>query len=87
MPVPASGQVLVQVHFAPLNPSDIANLKGAYASNGIYTYSYPLAGGNEGSGTVVKSGGGMMANRLVGQKVAMARTSKDSHYSNGGTYA
>jgi len=42
--------------------------------------------GNECAGVVVKSGGGMMANRIMGTRVACARKSKDGHYAHGGCY-
>ena len=86
IPEPASGEVLVQIHHAPLNPSDLACMKGNYDNFGVYTFDYPIAPGNEASGIVVKSGGGMMANRLVGSKVSMSRTQANNHYKNGGVY-
>eukprot|EP00930_Biecheleria_cincta_P001482 TRINITY_DN102620_c0_g1_i1.p1 TRINITY_DN102620_c0_g1~~TRINITY_DN102620_c0_g1_i1.p1 ORF type:complete len:363 (-),score=51.78 TRINITY_DN102620_c0_g1_i1:137-1225(-) len=63
-PKPRSGQVLVKIAAAPVNPSD----------EGIWKVppkqGYPIPLGNEGSGKVVASGGGFMASRLLGQNVA-----------------
>ena len=78
--------MLVQIHFAPLNPSDLFCMKGSYDDAGVYSFDYPIVSGNEASGVVVKSGGGIMANRLVGSKVACVRTIDGHHYRNGGMY-
>jgi len=63
VPEPKSGEVLVKVVAAPMNPSDYMEWRkeGEVANLG-----------KEGCGIVVKSGGGMMANRLVGKKVGIA---------------
>ncbi len=53
IPVPKSGQVLIRVEAAPINPSDTSNLKGNYSSG----QKLPCTPGFEGSGYVVKSGG------------------------------
>ncbi|CAJ1384429.1 unnamed protein product [Effrenium voratum] len=58
------GHVLVKVAAAPVNPSDDGTWK-LPPSQG-----YPMALGNEGSGRVVASGGGVVAGRLVGREVA-----------------
>lgn len=60
------GEVLVKMAYAPLNPSDLAFLTGQY---GIKK-GYPIVPGLEGSGVVESSGGGFMANRLVGKRVS-----------------
>jgi NADPH:quinone reductase-like Zn-dependent oxidoreductase len=57
IPVPADGEVLIKVECAVLNPSDLYHIRGDY--NG--EYKYPLTPGVEGSGTVVGTGGGMLA--------------------------
>jgi len=71
VPKPRRGQVLVKVAAAPINPSD----------DGIWRVppkqGYPLPIGNEGSGTVVATGGGLLGARLMGKPVAVM----------GGTYA
>lgn len=59
MPVPQPGQVLIRMEAAPINPSDMAFLRGMY--DGVQL---PIIPGNEGSGTVIASGGGIMAWRL-----------------------
>uniref|UniRef100_A0A7S0FWB3 Enoyl reductase (ER) domain-containing protein n=1 Tax=Pyrodinium bahamense TaxID=73915 RepID=A0A7S0FWB3_9DINO len=67
-PKPRKGQVLIKVAAAPVNPSD----------DGVWKVppkkGYPLALGNEGSGKVVASGGGLLASRLLGKNVAFAVT-------------
>jgi NADPH:quinone reductase-like Zn-dependent oxidoreductase len=65
-PVPAKGQVLVKMAFAPINPSDLAFLTGNYGLK----KAFPVVPGLEGSGVVVESGGGFMANRLLNKNVA-----------------
>jgi len=69
----------------PLNPSDLYAMKGNY-DDIIMTFENPLAHGNECSGIVVKSGGGMIGSRVMGKRVACARKSKDGHYAHGGCY-
>jgi len=71
IPKPRPGQVVVKVAAAPINPSD----HGTWMRPPNQDYPLPL--GIEGSGTVVASGGGIMASRLLGKKVAVF----------GGTYA
>jgi NADPH:quinone reductase len=66
VPTPKRGQVLVRIEAAPCNPSDELFLRGMY---GIRK-PLPAVPGWEGAGTVVKSGGGIYANRLVGKRVA-----------------
>ena len=58
VPTPGEGQVLVKVHAAPINPSDLAAIAGAYDDFGVYKFNYPIVMGNEASGLVVGSGGG-----------------------------
>jgi NADPH:quinone reductase-like Zn-dependent oxidoreductase len=66
---PKSGQVLIKVECSPINPSDLYYMQGQY--NGKYTY--PLVPGSEGSGTVVESGGGMLAWSIMGKRVGFTR--------------
>jgi NADPH2:quinone reductase len=72
------GQVLVKMAATPINPSDLIFLKGQY---GI-TKPVPVVPGFEGSGTVVDTGGGWLARRLLGKRVA-CRAPEDGH----GTWA
>ncbi len=65
-PRPRRGQVLIKVSMAPINPSDIAFIRGVYGQP-------RLAGapaGFEGVGEVVASGGGFLADRLKGKRVS-----------------
>ena len=62
----ASGQVLIQVLAAPINPSDVLTLTGAY---GILP-PLPAVGGNEGVGKVVAVGPDV-ASPTVGQTVLL----------------
>jgi NADPH:quinone reductase len=66
------GEVLVQMQFSPVNPSDLAFLSGNY---GIQK-PYPCVPGFEGSGLVVASGGGLYANYLKGKRVACVASNK-----------
>ncbi|MBK7407047.1 MAG: zinc-binding dehydrogenase [Saprospirales bacterium] len=66
VPKPGPGQVLVHMAASPINPSDLAFLLGGYG----FKEPLPLTPGNEGSGTVVAVGSGLMARRLLGKRVA-----------------
>ena len=61
-----SGQVLIQVLAAPINPSDVLTLTGAY---GILP-PFPAVGGNEGVGKVVALGPDVTS-PAVGQTVLL----------------
>jgi len=65
VPLPEAGEVLVKMQASPINPSDLALLKGNYLAR-----KYPFIPGLEGSGIVVSSGGGMLAGARVGKRVA-----------------
>jgi NADPH:quinone reductase len=71
VPRPGPGEVLVRMAAAPCNPSDLMFLQGQYGEN----RSFPAVPGREGAGTVVASGGGLLARLLVGRCVACGRTS------------
>ncbi|MEQ9325517.1 MAG: zinc-binding dehydrogenase [Polyangiaceae bacterium] len=66
VPQPKHGEVLVRMIAAPCNPSDLMLLQDAYG----VTKSLPCVPGWEGAGTVVGSGGGLMARVMQGQTVA-----------------
>ncbi len=66
VPKPGKGEVLVKMTASPINPSDLAFLIGGYT----FKTGLPITPGNEGSGVVLDSGGGFMAGRLVGKRVA-----------------
>ncbi|MGB8508955.1 MAG: zinc-binding dehydrogenase [Pyrinomonadaceae bacterium] len=67
LPRPGRGEVLVRVAAAPVNPSDLMFLRGLYVKKKL-----PVVAGFEGSGEVVESGGGLLANYLKGKRVACA---------------
>ena len=60
------GEVWIRMMAAPVNPSDLAMLTGEYP----HRKTYPYVPGLEGSGLVVASGGGFMANFVLGKRVA-----------------
>merc|ERR1712166_1731582 len=64
VPIPTlkPGQVLIKMAAAPINPSDYGGWKRANP-----TAAYPISIGNEGSGVVVASGGGVPARGMVGK--------------------
>lgn len=68
VPTPRRGEILVKVICSPVNPSDVLYCRGTYGS----PPQLPVVPGFEGCGTVVASGGGWLANRLVGTRVAGA---------------
>lgn len=74
VPRPWPGQVLVRVAASPINPSDLMFIRGLYG----FKKPLPAIPGFEGSGTVVASGGGMMARLLRGRRVACAAADPDS---------
>ena len=82
IPVPRAGpgEVLVRMAAAPVNPSDITFTRGLYGVK----KSLPTIAGFEGSGTVVESGGGMMARFLKGRRVACHAADRSI---TGGTWA
>lgn len=65
-PRPGPGQVLVRMEVSPCNPSDMVFMQGLYGVK----KPLPTVPGWEGAGTVVASGGGIMANWLKGKRVA-----------------
>jgi len=62
------GQVLVKVAAAPCNPSDLLLLQGKYGT----LKKLPTVPGWEGAGTVIATGGGLLARWLKGKRVACA---------------
>ena len=70
VPLPKKGEVLVKMDSSPINPSDLALLTGGYVER-----NYPFIPGLEGSGTVLRSGGGIMAQLRKGKKVACSPNS------------
>ncbi|TGK18087.1 alcohol dehydrogenase [Leptospira fluminis] len=72
------GDVLIRMHSASINPSDLMFMRGLY---GIKK-KLPVVPGFEGSGVVVASGGGWRANSLLGKAVACTAPGKgDGTYS------
>ena len=72
LPSPGPGQVLVQMVAAAVNPSDERDLRLVSRESGNPRgVVLPKVFGREGCGVVVGSGGGVMANRLVGKKVGV----------------
>jgi NADPH:quinone reductase len=61
-----SGELLVRIAAAPINPSDLMFIEGRYGVR----KPLPVVPGFEGAGTVVASGGGFAARALVGRRVA-----------------
>ena len=72
VPQPGAGEVLVKMHFSPINPSDLAFLAGGY---GIKK-PFPVVPGFEGSGIVVAAGKGILPKLWLGKKVACFASTK-----------
>lgn len=70
LPRPGRGEVLVKMDSSPINPSDLALLSGGYLER-----NYPFTPGLEGSGTVVRSGGGILPGLRMGKRVACSPSS------------
>ncbi len=68
VPTPQAGrdEVVIRVRQAPINPSDVAFVKGVYGQPRVAG----TPAGFEGVGDVVASGGGIIADRLVGRRVS-----------------
>lgn len=78
VPKPKMGEVLIKMAASPINPSDLSFLRGTYVGKP----NYPVIPGIEGSGVVVASGGGVLANIRLGKRVACS--SNEGH---GGTWS
>lgn len=76
LPKLRAGEVLVRVAAAPINPNDILFLRDRYDVK----KPLPVVPGFEGSGTVVASGGGLMARAMVGRHVAFAAGEGDGSW-------
>lgn len=66
-PKPGRGQVLLRMHAAPINPSDLLFIEGNY---GIGP-ELPVTAGLEGCGTVIDSGGGWLGKLHQGKRVSV----------------
>ncbi|EMY77035.1 oxidoreductase, zinc-binding dehydrogenase family protein [Leptospira weilii serovar Ranarum str. ICFT] len=66
------GEVLIRMHSASINPSDLMFMRGLY---GIKK-KLPVVPGFEGSGNVVASGGGLYGSYLKGKNVACTASGK-----------
>jgi len=70
VPNPGPGQVLIHMAAAPINPSDLGFLQGAYRIQ----KGFPVIPGFEGSGTVVAAGPGLLSRLWLGRRVACSVT-------------
>ena len=77
VPRPGRGEVLIKMDSSPINPSDLALIAGGYLER-----NYPFTPGLEGSGRVVRSGGGILAGLRMGKRVACS-----PHAGGDGTWA
>ena len=66
VPTPGEDEVLVKVDASPINPSDLAVLRGRYG----FRPEPPFVPGGEGAGTVVAVGPGAMGRYFEGRRVA-----------------
>ena len=69
IPKPGPGHVLIKVHSAPINPSDLVFMRGALP----VPLTYPFTPGWEGAGEVVEAGPGERGAKLVGKRVAFKK--------------
>ncbi|MEM6429316.1 MAG: zinc-binding dehydrogenase, partial [Deinococcota bacterium] len=70
VPQPSGNQLLIKMHAAPINPSDLLFVEGNYGQR----KPLPVAPGFEGSGTVVAAGSPLLERLYVGRKVACGGT-------------
>ncbi|OMJ66742.1 hypothetical protein SteCoe_36319 [Stentor coeruleus] len=66
IPELTEGQLLIKMEYSTINPSDYLNLLGHYPGGNA-----PLTGGFEGSGVVIKSGGGAEADTFLNKRVTL----------------
>ena len=78
IPEPGPGEVLIKMSAAPINPSDLAQIRNANADNDLATF----IPGLEGSGTVVAAGKGILPRLWMGKRVACS-----NEYHTSGTWA
>lgn len=78
VPVPGNGEVLVKIHAAPINPSDLARIRNAHREYDLTTF----IPGLEGCGTVVSAGKGFLPKLWLGKRVACS-----AEYHTSGTWA
>ncbi len=77
LPVPGKGEVLVKMKYAPVNPSDLSQLRGTMTPLPLY----PFIPGIEGSGTVVSAGKGIIPALRSGKYVACSPKGKGGTWS------
>jgi NADPH:quinone reductase-like Zn-dependent oxidoreductase len=70
-PEPRRGQVRVRMLASPINPSDLMYIRGLYGK----PPPLPATPGFEGVGVVEASGGGLLARRVMGKRVAVISSS------------
>ena len=76
IPEPKQGEVLVQNECSTINYGDIESFMGVFECP-----SAPRIAGLKGSGTVIKSGSGMLADSLVNKRVAFSTNGSWSEFS------
>jgi NADPH2:quinone reductase len=77
VPAPGKGEVLVRMHAAPINPSDLAKIRELTPAE-----AEAFIPGIEGCGTVVAAGKGILPRIMLGKRVACS-----SKHSSSGTWA
>ena len=90
VPLPRSGEVLIKVCAAPVNPSDYGawwkkssmKAKGTERPSGSDRKFHPIGMGSEGCGVVVASGGGLMANKCLGKNVGFIGLKNGQYFIN-----
>lgn len=75
IPEPPSGSLLVKMECSTINSSDLVSLRGGYLQAPA-----PINAGLKGSGTVIKSGGGELADSLLNKRVCFATNGTWAEY-------
>ncbi|GBG26169.1 Enoyl-acyl-carrier-protein reductase, mitochondrial [Hondaea fermentalgiana] len=79
VPVPEAGEVLVRLQYTPVHPHDI-NYAMGFVNYGADEIEVPHSIGNEGSGVVVGSGGGLLAHYYCRSMTRVAATSDKAQF-------
>jgi NADPH2:quinone reductase len=74
VPVPKKGEVLIKIASSPVNPSDLARIRGITTAEEVISF----VPGLEGSGEIVAGGNGILPRLWIGKRVACSAVHPES---------